>query len=1151
MSWRTRKRPQTTVSAFRPVEFRELNAEALQRFLHESDRSARTPLTNFKVVNLVRTNASIDAEVEELFNYRSRLTLRDGRFYPVCSCPWGRSCPHVYALVEHVLKGEGITADPGSPPAWASELPWSEPPAWTSEQVNQLRLVERIWTQVRHVSILPQLQEARLIPPSGPGTLVLRELLMRPTLQPAERTDFIDLLLTFARRQAYTPPSPLDALPLTPAAAAHWEQLLDRAEMEAWLARCDPAPSPVTYRRTAAKKPPIPSEFRLRLHRDSLLLEHRPDGKPTFREGGFPKLRTLIEHPRMLSTLAPAQLDLLEALQEGLDGPAYLRTNPLPNQLAARLLRQERILARLVVDDDGEPGFTYDPRPCTWHAERRDDRPDRLRLRRRDADGQMLPLDAVPLPAVALVQVGRRLLEDAPPVPAEELPVRAWEDAKFLPKLVLAGVRSGPEDLPLDLVPLTLGLRITWVPGDPAKVSVQVLACDGEAHIHQTWNGHAWVNADRGRAKHGRVLVAPDPNPALVVLETWGDRYSGIASRDVSARFPQAFEAFLQMVPTSWHLVVDPALQAFLRDPDKAHLEVTVTPGGGGAQDWFDLAVQLRPEDLELTKEEIALLAKADGGWVNLPDKGWRRLDVVQSESARAALDELGLADAPLTAKPQRVHALQLAGAAHREDSAAWRAVRDRLAALAALPVPEPPAALAEVLRPYQRDGFRFLATQSARGLGALLADDMGLGKTLQALAWLADRAAAAEIAGETFRALIVCPKSVRANWVREAGRFTPQLTIADWTGQGGVELPTAGLVVTGYTQLRRQASALGEVAWHAVILDEAQFIKNPDTATAKVASGLHAQHRLLLTGTPIENRTLDLWSLFAFLQPGLFGSQKDFKHLYGDRAGPEAWARLARRIRPFLLRRTKSQVALDLPPRTEEDLTVELEPAQRKLYDAELKETRRILSGLDTAGLRRRQMEVLRRLLRLRQICCAPSLLGDVDAGNAKLDALVESLVPLLEEGHRVLVFSQFVRVLQLISKALTERKISHLMLTGQTENRGALVDQFQSTSGPPVFLLSLRAAGTGLNLTAADYVFLFDPWWNPAVEAQAIDRTHRIGQSRPVIAYRLLAKNTIEDKIRHLQQHKAELARQLVSGDSDQIVLDLDTVRALLFDA
>ncbi len=333
-------------------------------------------------------------------------------------------------------------------------------------------------------------------------------------------------------------------------------------------------------------------------------------------------------------------------------------------------------------------------------------------------------------------------------------------------------------------------------------------------------------------------------------------------------------------------------------------------------------------------------------------------------------------------------------------------------------------------------------------------------------------------------------------------------------------------------------------------MLDEGQFIKNPSSQVATVARSLPTQHRLVLTGTPIENRLTDLWSLFAFAQPGLLGTQSSFRRNY-HQTNPAAHSRLHRRVRHFLLRRTKAQAAPELPPRTEDDLIVELEGEQQKLYDAELKRARAHLLGIETgAALAAVRFNVLSSLLRLRQICCHPALIDPAhrDLPSAKLDALLERVEELAEEGHQVLVFSQFVEMLELIRRRLATAHIGHLMLTGQTENRAELVEQFQTDKTKTVFLLSLKAAGFGLNLTAASYVILYDPWWNPAAEAQAIDRTHRIGQTQPVVAYRLLAEHTVEEKIRLLQREKAALAAAVVQEESLASILDLDSLRQIL---
>jgi SNF2 family DNA or RNA helicase len=393
-------------------------------------------------------------------------------------------------------------------------------------------------------------------------------------------------------------------------------------------------------------------------------------------------------------------------------------------------------------------------------------------------------------------------------------------------------------------------------------------------------------------------------------------------------------------------------------------------------------------------------------------------------------------------------------------------------------------------------------------------------------------------------------------NWHAEAARFTPGLRVRAWSAgelaRFPQELETADLHVLNYSQLRTLGESLLTIRWFTLVLDEGQYIKNPSSQTAQVARALRAGHRLILSGTPIENRLMDLWSLMAFAMPGVLGSRAQFAKLYEVKGDPLARRRLAARVRPFVLRRTKAQVARDLPDRVEEDLFCEIEGEQKMLYRAELKRAQQTLLRINTQReLAQQQFHLLTSLLRLRQICCHPRLVKpDSHAPSAKVEALVEQLDPLMAEGQKVLVFSQFVELLQVLKPVVEAHKWPYFYLAGQTENRGALVRNFQETEGPAVFLISLKAGGFGLNLTAASYVVLFDPWWNPAVENQAIDRTHRIGQTQKVIAYRLLIKNTIEEKIRELQRQKKALAEDVLGEEKFSQSLTLEDMHFLFAD-
>ena len=451
------------------------------------------------------------------------------------------------------------------------------------------------------------------------------------------------------------------------------------------------------------------------------------------------------------------------------------------------------------------------------------------------------------------------------------------------------------------------------------------------------------------------------------------------------------------------------------------------------------------------------------------------------------------------------------------------------------LPATTLPEGITAELRPYQQRGVDWLAFLRDAELGGLLADDMGLGKTLQALV------AIASVPGPS---LVVAPTSVLRNWQSEAHRFIPGLQVSLYHGPGRVLDTEADLVITSYALMRRDIETLAKVPWRYAVLDEAQAIKNPDSLVSKAARRLQAQHRLALTGTPVENRLEELWSLFAFVLPGFLGHRKAFSERVADAiSGPdqrEALAWLRRRVRPFVLRRLKREVAPELPARTEMITRCELSEEERNIYEAvrlsALKQVR------DAIGAKR-SLGVLEALLRLRQAACHPGLLpGRDDTESSKLDALVQQVTNLASQGHRALVFSQWTSFLDLVQPALEKAGIASCRLDGSTRDRHAVVEHFQSDEGPPVFLLSLKAGGTGLNLTAADYVFHLDPWWNPAVEDQAVDRAHRIGQTRPVFSVRLVASNTVEERIVALQASKRELARAAI-GDEGVLAAKLSS--------
>ena len=492
-----------------------------------------------------------------------------------------------------------------------------------------------------------------------------------------------------------------------------------------------------------------------------------------------------------------------------------------------------------------------------------------------------------------------------------------------------------------------------------------------------------------------------------------------------------------------------------------------------------------------------------------------------------------------------RLEALRMGAAlgegAQWEGAASLHRLVQQLAGQTNLPDVPVPTGLVASLRPYQQQGLNWLQFLREHGLAGVLADDMGLGKTLQTLAHILLEKEQGRL---TDAALIVAPVSLMGNWLREAARFTPGLRTLVLHGQdrhgAAADIADFDVVIAPYSLLQRDRDLWLARRWHLVVLDEAQNIKNASTGAAQVAAELDATHRLCLSGTPMENHLGELWSLFHFLMPGFLGSQKRFKELFrtpiekhGD---SERLTQLRARVTPFMLRRTKREVATELPDKVESIAGVTLEGKQADLYETiRLTTEKAVRDALADKGLAQSQIQILDALLKLRQVCCDPRLVPLASAQkiqqSAKLDLLMELLPEMLAEGRKVLLFSQFTSMLELIEEALKARDLPWVKLTGQSRNRDAIIDRF--TSGEvPLFLISLKAGGVGLNLPQADTVIHYDPWWNPAVENQATDRAHRIGQKNRVFVYKLVAHGTIEERILALQERKAALADSMYSG-------------------
>ncbi len=576
----------------------------------------------------------------------------------------------------------------------------------------------------------------------------------------------------------------------------------------------------------------------------------------------------------------------------------------------------------------------------------------------------------------------------------------------------------------------------------------------------------------------------------------------------------------------------------------------TVSFGITSGIDWFDVQTVVKFGDTEASLAELRRAVRKRERFIKLADgtvgeippeflERYRHLFAL-GETDGEHPDRVRVRSFHLTLLDELLANREAADLNARTDQEFERR-RERLRNFAGIKEQKLPKRFDGELRPYQRAGFDWLHFLREQNFGGCLADDMGTGKTIAALAFLQSL----KERGQAKRAsLLVVPRSLVFNWEREAARFTPRLRLLNHAmAERAIDVSDFDdydLVVTTYGVLLRDIEMLMHYEFEYAILDEAQAIKNPNSESAKAARLLRTAHKLTLTGTPVENNTLELWSQFAFLNPGLLGSADFFREEFAtpiERKGDEAAAQMLRKmVYPFILRRTKDQVAKELPARTERQLVCDMEPAQRKLYNDRRDYYRALLLKLiEDEGIKNARFKVLEGLLRLRQICNHPRLVQPTYKGaSAKFELLMETLATLHAEGHKALVFSQFVQMLKLVEAELKRRKLPFAYLDGKTTNRQARVDEFQNDPAIPFFLISLKAGGVGLNLTAADYVIHIDPWWNPAVEMQATDRTHRIGQDKPVFVYKLIVRDSVEEKIVQLQERKRALVTQLIATES-----------------
>jgi superfamily II DNA or RNA helicase len=676
-----------------------------------------------------------------------------------------------------------------------------------------------------------------------------------------------------------------------------------------------------------------------------------------------------------------------------------------------------------------------------------------------------------------------------------------------------------------------LGLRVKQVKSSWGEVAHtgQLLFDYGRGWIDGTQEGRGiWIPEER-------VFVARNAEAESAGRETLlslGMRQEIGDSGRWSFTRKSLPRAVRELIQAGWH--VEAEGKAF-RKPGATRVDVR------SGIDWFELhgevdydgATVSLPRLLAAARRGESVVVLGDGSFGLLPEEWLARfaplagLGTKEEDHLRFRQNQAGLLDALLAAQPEvRVDEI-------------FAHVRERMRRFDGIQAAVQPEGFSGELRHYQREGLGWMEFLREFGFGGCLADDMGVGKTAQVLAALESRRGQGH--GPS---LVVVPKSVMFNWRQEAARFTPHLRVLEHFGIARDEalIKTHDLVLTTYGTMLRDIPVLSQIEFDYVVLDEAQAVKNASTSSAKAVRLLRGKHRLALSGTPVENHLGELWSLFEFLNPGMLGEAKVLNVAGGlaRNPGDEARELLRHALRPFILRRTKQQVTPELPAKTEQTIYCELDGPELKQYEELRKHFRSsLLQRVERDGLGRSKMHVLEALLRLRQAACHPGLLDAkrVDDRSAKLDTLLAQLAELREEGHKALVFSQFTSLLAIVRRRLDEMGVRYEYLDGATRDRQSHVEKFQNDPDCGFFLISLKAGGLGLNLTAAEYVFLLDPWWNPAVEAQAMDRAHRIGQTKPVFAYRLIAKGTVEEKVLELQKTKRDLADAILSEDNSLI--------------
>jgi hypothetical protein len=1097
--------------------------------------------------------------------YTVEINLGESGWISDCSCPMEFECKHVYAsllfLEKHCrsLAGSALEDQQQKRSGFFSLVPKGS--KLSAKQVDFIKKLERLYqTHQRGDKIsgflLQDLFPSWKIPSPWFGERFApnREL---------SRLQFWHFLVTaLTEKQISIPKFFGQSNDIAPSLhlIQEWRDQLLREEWEA------------AYRQHPTILPDQgQSDYRWFFENNHLCLEIKPSSEPSFRKIRAEEFQWLrLNYRSITGAVCPNAVPLVtEHLQfEYSYSPKIDVTVPIAARLNA-LLRIREIQARFVFP--GERSLEVCEDPVSWRMDQLSDRLGWYRFQLwREIGPVEGPIKIFP-GSECLYLRDNILLKGSPPpfpittiesLPVVEIPKVVVESPVALPSVLAACGELHPA-LEQKIRRITLKPMIwaetRFIPGtqNPALYfSPQLI--DPQNGQPVTFYGElGWGQLGRKIVQNGEEIIVysfPDLSlvqSALGKLPSTFDRSMGAWRVKHPKRSLQTFAEWSQQLPLEVALEVSSDLSGLREPPAELSLALDLIDSDN---DWFDLRLALPRSEIELTPEELQLLLQARGQTVRLESRAQRQVRLSTADRLLEGLDEIGLTIEDLAGDGERLHIVHLRNLLNAGllPDRFHSQLESRLEKIQTQVRPELPSNIEAILRPYQLDGFYFLSYLAENDFGGILADDMGLGKTLQALVWLAwlDAKRAPE---EIAPSLIICPKSVVDNWVSESARFYPSLEIQAQNGTRfePCSVPARSSLVINYTQLRLGQDDLERIPWHAIIFDEGQYLKNPSSQTAQAARALKARHRILLTGTPIENRLLDLWSLLHAVMPGALGSKASFARRFQEKTDPTSRRRLARRVRPFLLRRTKEEVAPELPPKIEEDIRCRMEGTQERLYRAELKLARQHLLKLrDDEQLARERFNILTSLLRLRQICCHPALVDPEkgSASSAKVEALVELLDPLIAEGNKILVFSQFVELLKLVEAQLKELEAPIYVMTGETKGRAKVIEEFSNEPGAAVFLLSLKAGGAGLNLASASYVVLFDPWWNPAVENQAIDRTHRIGQTKTVFAYRLLIQGSIEDKIRQLQLYKSNLAQGVLGEESFAQALTLEDFRFLL---